>query len=127
MAYSISHHKRLNPKKPFSGKAKNRKGNKKDTAICDIDKRYLKWLQTTTYACLVCGKHNAIEWHHVKRDSTDKKNHKRLIPLCGIEHHRLGIKLSAHGTPKKFRDTFSIEFQNTYADEIYQEFRLALL
>lgn len=106
-------------KKPYNGKNRNRKGN---TNIAANDKKYLEYLKNTSYACFVCGKHNGIEWHHVKRDSTDKKNHKRLIPLCGVEHHRLGNVLSAHGTPKKFRATFSMEFQNSYADEIYEEY-----
>lgn len=110
-------------KKPFKGKSKNRKGRKK---VTDEDKKYLSYLQTTDYPCMVCGKHYGIEWHHVKRDSTDKKDNTRLIPLCGVEHHRLGLTLSAHGTPKKFRDTFSIKFQLQYAKEIHDEFKISL-
>jgi len=99
-------------------KARLRDSKTKPTAK---DKLYLQWLQERDTTCFVCGKQNGIEWHHVKRDSTDKKNHKRLIPLCGVEHHRLG-DLSPHGNPKKWRETFSMDFQNEYADEIYEEF-----
>jgi len=59
----------------------------------------------------------------LKLNSSDKKNHKRLIPLCGVEHHRLGQTLSAHGTPKKWRETFSMEMQNEFADKIYKEYK----
>jgi len=114
-------------KKPYCGKNKNRKGSKKVSSLSMNDKKYLSWLQTTSYACFACGGDNGIEWHHVKRDSTDKKNHTRLIPLCGVECHRLGTVLSAHGTPKKFRETFSMEFQNEYADRIYSEYKETML
>ena len=107
-------------KAPYCGKNKNRKGDKK---VTDEDKKYLSYLQTTDYSCMVCGQSNGIEWHHVKRDSTDKKDNTRLVPLCGIEHHRLGSTLSAHGTPKKFREKFSMKFQFRYAKEIYDEFK----
>jgi len=149
MPYKVPHG-RLNPKKestfgkkPYKGKEKNRKGSLKSSysssrikpkyssknkkLITLSDKKYLEWLQATEYSCMICGKHNGIEWHHVKEYSTDVKNHKRLIPLCGVEHHRLGTVLSAHGTPKKFRDTFSMEFQNQFADEIYSDYTAQML
>ena len=133
---------RLNPKKektfgvkkPFKGLDKNRKGNKKATRLkpkysaknkklfTAEDGLYLEWLQSTSYHCLVCGGSNGIEWHHVKRDSADKKNHSRLIPLCGVEHHRLGTKLSAHGTPKKFREAYPVEVQLEVAKSIYEDY-----
>ena len=103
---------RIKPK--YNGK------NKKKTT--DEDKEYLEWLQHQNYKCFVCGKQNGIEFHHIKEYSTDKKNHKRLIPLCGVEHHRLG-ELSPHGNPKRWRETFSIELQNNFADEIYQYYK----
>ena len=89
------------------------------------DKEYLEWVQNQSYTCFVCGCQNGIEWHHVKRDSTDKKNHKRLIPLCGAEHHRLG-DLSPHGNPKKWRDTYTMDEQNDFADHIYKQYVLSL-
>jgi len=86
------------------------------------DMQYLQWLQERDTKCFVCGKQNGIEWHHVKEYSTDKKNHKRLIPLCGVEHHRLG-DLSPHGNPKRWRETFTMQQQNEFADEFYKEYK----
>jgi len=104
-------HNRLRPKPSMKNKKK----------ITQDDKDYLEWLQNQNYVCFVCGKQNGIEWHHVKEYSTDKKNHKRLIPLCGIDHHRLG-DLSPHGNPKRWRETFDMVLQNDFADEIYDEY-----
>ncbi|MCF6330981.1 MAG: hypothetical protein L3I99_05480 [Sulfurimonas sp.] len=102
-------HKRLRPKIC----QKNKK------SITQGDKDYLAWLQTQDYPCFVCKKYNKIEWHHVKEYSSDKKNHKRLMPLCGEECHRNGLTLSAHGTPKRFKEIFPMSVQNDYADTIY--------
>jgi len=82
------------------------------------EKDYLDWLQNQYYGCFVCGQQNGIEWHHVKKFSSDKKNHFRLIPLCGVEHHRLG-KLSPHGSPKFWRETYTYEEQLLYAASIH--------
>lgn len=106
-------------KKPFKGSNRNRKGSKSNTTSEELD--YLHWLQLQNYPCFVCGCHNGIEWHHVKLYSSDKKNHKRLIPLCGEEHHRLG-KLSPHGSPKLWRETFSLDVQNVAAEKIYDDY-----
>ena len=62
-----------------------------------------------------------LEWHHVKNSSSDKKNHFRLIPLCGHLHHRNG-DLSPHGNAKRWRETFSLEVQLSYAAEIHLEY-----
>jgi len=97
--------------------------------ISKEDKEYLDWLhqeeQGYNYHCFVCGNNNSsdtTEWHHVKKGSGAKKDHKRQIPLCGNEHHRLGTVMSAHGTPKKFRETYPMEVQYKYADKIYSDF-----
>ena len=109
-------HNRLRPKPNM----KNKKNITKE------DKEYLSYLQTLENNCFACGQRNKIEWHHVKQYSTDKKNHNRLIPLCGEECHRNGQTLSAHGTPKKFRESFPIEKQESYADRIYTKYRQML-
>ena len=124
-------------KKPYKGKNKNRTGRTVKTErikevyngsnkpkINDDDKAYLEWLDTQreNYGCFVCGRTCCNEWHHIKLYSTDSKNHKRLIALCGEEHHRLGQELSAHGTPKKWRETYSMEEQNEFADKIYADY-----
>ncbi len=46
-----------------------------------------------------------------------------VIPLCGVEHHRLGTELSAHGTPKKFREVFPVQSQRNYATILYNEYK----
>jgi len=138
----------FNQKKPFKGKEKNRKGSKKDSAlgrtinskrikpkpnsknpkiITAEDKKYLEYLKETNYGCFVCGKTDSIEWHHVKLYSSDKKDHKRLIPLCGEEHHRTGKELSPHGTPTKWRETYSMKVQNAFADEVYKKYEKEIL
>lgn len=107
-----------------SNRIKPKYNGKNKKKITTEDKKYLEWLQSQSYKCFVCGKTNPndpIEWHHVKLHSTDKKNHKRLIPLCWM-HHRLSSELSAHGTPKKFRELYPIVIQNNKADEIYAEY-----
>lgn len=92
----------------------------KEPKISTIEKEYLNWLQEQNHNCFVCGISNNIEMHHVKLKSTDKKNHKRLIPLC-INHHK-GSTLSPHGNPSLFRSVYSIDRQNKDADELYNTF-----
>ena len=122
-------------KKPYTGKNRNRTGRtikserikpvydgSNESGVSLEDREYLSWLQLQAYPCFVCGGFNGIEWHHIKLYSSDKKNHKRLIPLCGVEHHRTGQTLSAHGTPKKWRETFSMQVQYAAADKIYADY-----
>ena len=92
----------------------------KEPKISSIEKEYLNWLQEQQFSCILCNTFNNIEMHHIKLKSTDKKNHKRLIPLC-IEHHK-GKVLSPHGTARKWRLHISMEFQNKVADELYNTF-----
>ena len=91
---------------------------KKSQNLSKDEKDYLDWLQNQSYVCFVCGQQNGIEWHHVKKFSSDKKNHFRLIPLCFM-HHRISNELSAHGTPRKFRDLYPLDIQNIFANNIY--------
>jgi len=125
--------KTFGAKKPFAGKNKNRTGSLKSAPINFVsknkcvspgDKEYLNWLDAnrSNYGCFVCGRTFCNEWHHVKLNSSDKKDHTKLIALCGEEHHRLGQTLSAHGTPKKWRETYSMELQLEVADKIYQDY-----
>jgi hypothetical protein len=101
----------------------------KESVIKDPD--FLRWLhEEKKPVCMVCGKRNSqdpIELHHVKRCSSDPKNDTQVIPLCGNEHHRLGMSLSAHGTPRYFREIFSIDFQKEYANELYDEYLVELM
>ena len=85
--------------------------------------KYLAWLHEVKQPeCFACGKTNGIELHHIKEASSDKKDDRLVIPLCGVECHRLGSVLSAHGTPKKFRDTFPLDMQKEYAMALYEEY-----
>lgn len=84
---------------------------------------YLAWLhedaQMSTYTCMVCNSY-VQDWHHVKLSSSDKKNHKRLIPLC--KAHHIGNKLSPHGSPVLWRETYSMLQQNKLADDIFNKY-----
>ena len=82
---------------------------------------YLDWLQEQDVQCFSCGEQKQIKWHHIKLNSSSKKNHKQLIPLCEITCHTLG-KFSAHGNPVWFRDTFPMSVQEEEADKFYKEF-----
>jgi len=93
---------------------------KKKTTTTTEEREYLSWLQTIEANCMVCNK-NADHWHHVKLNSTDKKNHFELIPLC-IDHH-VGNELSPHGTPKKWRQKFSMEGQLAKAYYYYELYK----
>lgn len=102
---------RLRPKPSMKNKPK----------ITDEDKEYLGWLQLQTFNCMVCNTNYGIEYHHTKEHSTDRKDHKRLIPLC-YYHHRTSTELSAHGTPSLFRKKYPMEVQYELADKIYSEY-----
>lgn len=87
------------------------------------DKRYLYWLHNQSdIFCFVCGKQNKLECHHIKEFSSDKKDDRKILMLCGEECHRNGTGLSAHGTPKKFRNTFSMKTQLSYSCELYDRY-----
>jgi hypothetical protein len=101
----------------------------KKNVVTALEQEFMDWLHSDAvyfdYPCFVCGKFNPcdkIGWHHVKEFSSDKKNHKRQIPLCDKEHHWLGNVLSPHGTPKKWRATYTMKVQNKYADSIWNDF-----
>jgi hypothetical protein len=92
---------------------------------------YLSWVhEVKKPKCMCCEREyyyisdaNKMELHHVKQASSDKKDDRIVVPLCGIECHRLGTKLSAHGTPKLFREKFSIEYQKSYARKLFEVFK----
>ena len=121
----LKHNK--NPKVKTFGTKKSFIKKKSDKNILTQDEKdYLNYLQSIKYnvVCFVCGKNNPndpIEWHHIKKHSSDKKNNFGLIPLCGCEHHRLG-ELSPHGGARKFRDMFDFVFQEKYAKRFYVEY-----
>ena len=85
------------------------------------DPKYLTWLHNQTPQCFVCGQYNKIELHHAKEHSSDKKDDRVVIPLCGEEHHRTG-KLSPHGGTKLWRETYSMDEQIAYANKLRKEY-----
>ena len=109
----------------FGKKKSCLKKKSKKSLLTKEEQDYLTWLQgRENSVCFVCGKRNFnddLEWHHVKNSSSDKKNHFRLIPLCGSKHHRNG-ELSPHGGARKFRETFTYEEQLFYAAKIHLEY-----
>ena len=92
----------------------NNKGRQRITT--DKELSYIQWSKSQEMSCFVCGRF-ADDRHHVKFKSTDKKNHKRLLPLCR-EHHT-GSELSPHGTPRLWREFFPMAVQNDFADKLY--------
>ena len=116
-------HQRLNPK--VESTFNNRKPIKKKPIANDEEKEYLNWLhedaQMLKYKCFVCGE-PVEEYHHVKLNSSDKKNHKRVLPLCKF-HHTDG-EPSPHKTAKKFRGLYPMEYQNKAADLLYLHYQL---
>ena len=87
-----------------------------------VDKKYLAYLHSQPQKCFVCGGSNKIELHHVKLTSSDLKDDRLVIPLCGEEHHRNG-ELTPHGNPKRWRETYPIEVQREYAQKLYNEYK----
>ena len=85
--------------------------------------KYLSYLHTQDLACFICGERNEIELHHIKEASSDEKDDSKVIPLCGNECHRLGLIISAHGTPKLFREKYPIAVQIEFADKLYLEYQ----
>ena len=85
---------------------------------------FLRWLHEVKQPpCFICGGYNKIELHHIKRYSSDKRDDRHVIPLCGESCHRNGTELSAHSTPKKFRDKYPMSEQLKYAKELYEEYK----
>lgn len=117
-------HSRIKPERQKTfGKAKSslkRSSFKRKRITDDSELEYLNWLQTQDAECMVC-KAPAQHFHHVKEYSTDKKDHTSLIPLC--QFHHVGETLSPHGTPKLWRNTYSMKYQRMVALKWYLKFK----
>lgn len=94
---------------------------KEDKSITKVQKNFLNWLKLQSEDCYCCGRQRGIEYHHIKERSQDKKVHTELIPLCGVECHRLG-KFSVHGNSKWFREHFPIQEQREFARGLYERY-----
>jgi len=110
-------------KKVTHKRLRDKPSSKNKKTITQEDKDYLEFQkENSDLVCFICGKQNGIEIHHIKECSSDKKNHRHILPLCGVECHRLGTELSVHGTPIKFRAKYSKEEQVEYADRLYERY-----
>jgi len=114
----LNHGRLRSKKEPKFGKTKKPMVKKRITT--DDELHYINYSKEQNYLCFVCGTKKSIELHHVKRDSTSKKDHTKIIPLCYNHHH--GQELSPHGTPSKFRETFLMEVQEEYAAQLYEDY-----
>jgi len=122
MSWSIANHKRLKPKKaPTFGTKKSVIKKKSNTS--KEDKSYLKWFSNQDIPCFVCGTLLNVDGHHIKRDSTSRKDHTKLLPLCKYHHTALDSTLSPHTTSKLWRDTYSMKAQEVAALKIYLRFK----
>lgn len=110
---------RMKPKKE-SKFGTSRAPIKKKRVTTDEELAYLNWSKEQDIPCWICGTLLKVIRHHVKRDSSDAKNHERIIPLCGFHHD--GTVLSPHGTAVLFRNKFPMEIQEAYADSLYEEY-----
>ncbi len=111
MSYEVPQQKaRLRPK--YSTK------NKTDRAVKDT--AYLNWFAKQAFPCYECNAYEGVEGHHIKRDSTDRKDDTLLLPLCYKHHH--GTGLSPHGTPKKWRARYPYDVQVKSANTLYDQY-----
>ena len=85
------------------------------------DKKYLAWLHEEHLSCFVCDTRMGVQIHHVKEHSIDMRTDDKTIPLC-YEHH-LGNEISAHGTPKLFRELYPMDIQLAKANELYTRYK----
>ena len=121
-------------KKPHTGKSKNRnrKGKKILSSGHKIDDlklrpkakketKYTKWFHEVHQPpCFVCGTKLGIEFHHVKKHSTDERIDSIGMPLCWEHHH--GTEFSPHGTPVRFRERYPMRVQYKSAAKMYKRF-----
>ena len=85
------------------------------------DKKYLAWLRNSDQTCFVCGSYMGLEAHHMKENSTSKRTDEKVLVLC-TEHH-VGTEFSPHGTPRKFREKYPIDYQERVAARKYLEYK----
>ena len=84
------------------------------------DKAFLSWMHSQGFGCIVCG-NPQIELHHVKEHSSEVKNDHEVLPLCEF-HHKYSDYISPHGSPKKWREVYPIEFQKQMAKVYYERY-----
>lgn len=88
------------------------------------DKEYLHWLHNDRRpACALCGTpYNAgTELHHIRDVMVLGRDDSYVIPLCGVQCHRLG-ESSAHGGTRKFNELLSKDEQMEISESLYYEY-----
>ena len=105
---------------------KYKHGRVKEKSVAFKDKDYLTWCHQQDLKCFACGEKahidDGIELHHIRDRSITHRDDDKIIPLHGIKCHRLGTELSAHLTPKKFRNIFPVGSQLMYAKKLYERY-----
>ena len=87
--------------------------------ITQEERDYLEWMKAQALPCFVCSGLGDIVLHHIKLNSTDKKRHFFVLPMC-VNCHAESMELSAHKTPVKFRAKYPIEIQEIQATMYYK-------
>jgi len=83
---------------------------------------YLRYLHEDLQPrCFVCNVRYGVEMHHLKRDSTDKRIDKLILPLCWTHHH--GFDMSPHGNPGQFRKQYTMDEQIEFAEKMYRRYK----
>ena len=102
-------HKRIKGDKPSQ---KNKDTKVMNKLLPVHNKVYMAWVhEVLKPSCFSCGREyyneglDKMELHHPTFCRV--KSDEQVIALCGVKCHRLGTELSAHSTPKKFRETYS--------------------
>jgi len=108
-------------KKVSHGRLRDKPSQKNNKKTSENDKMFLEWASNQDMPCIICHTMESIELHHIKRYSSDVKDHKKLIPLCS-DHHKYNMDISAHANKKAFEELFPIENQEIIAKGIYFQF-----
>jgi len=143
MPWSISHHKRIKDKPSMKNEKKEKrilfdhkrireKPSMKNKPNPLKDPEYLSYVHDVIKPrCFVCGRpymseeENGINYtalHHIKLASSDVKDDHKVLPLCNNTCHLFG-KLSPHGTPVLWRETFPLAVQEAAAGKIHQIYK----
>jgi len=117
----FSPHERIKGDKPSQ---KNKDTKVMNKALPIHNKAYMSWLhEVLKPSCFSCGREyyneglDKMELHHPTFCTV--KNDEKVIALCGVKCHSVGVELSAHSTPKKFRETYTEKQVLTSAVSMY--------
>ena len=112
-------HNRLRPKPSSKNTARS---IKPDTFKSP---EYLHWLHNDRQpSCALCCRSyfSGMEIHHIRDKSVLGRDDSKVIMLCGVDCHRLGV-FSAHGNTKEFNEMLPKEWQFGIAYELFEEWK----